>query len=148
MTNFQLFATWFKNIWKSLLVIFYFLTVITVGSIVVWQKYLASGTTVSVPTTSSVTAPGPIIGPTDIHRLQEQINRLQSDLVRQTVIIEQLEAANAGQVEANKKLDRRLQGHLEFNKRLCEYVLVITVDKKIVPRQCLPEYKWQREEGL
>ena len=47
----------------------------------------------------------------------------------------------------NQRLERRIQSHTEAFKRLCEYVMVITIDKKLVPRQCLPEYRWSREEG-
>jgi len=146
MTNYQLFAAWVKNTWRPTLVIFYFLSVFAVSSMVIWQRYSSS-----IPPMPA-TAPVPIVSAVqesqNLMPLQEQISKLQSDSVRQHVLIERLEAASAGLVEANKKLDRRLQGQLEYNKRLCEYIMVITVDKKIVPRQCLPEYKWQREEGL
>jgi len=30
-------------------------------------------------------------------------------------------------------------------KRICEYIWVITIDKKIAPRQCYPEYNWSKE---
>lgn len=48
-------------------------------------------------------------------------------------------------VIANQQLEKKLQTQLEFNKRLCEYIVVITVDKKILPRQCLSGYNWFKE---
>jgi hypothetical protein len=56
--------------------------------------------------------------------------------------LKQLDAKRSDQI---KQLEQRLQTHLEFNKRLCEYIFVITVDRKIVPRQCLSDYKWNKE---
>jgi len=51
-------------------------------------------------------------------------------------------------ITANKQLEKRIQAHTELLKRMCEYIVVITVDKKITPRQCLADYSWKREEGL
>lgn len=41
-----------------------------------------------------------------------------------------------------KQLEKRHQSQIEFNKRLCEYIVVITVEKKILPRQCQPNFEW------
>jgi len=46
------------------------------------------------------------------------------------------------QTKAIEAIEKRYESQLEFNKRLCEYVNVITVEKKIVPRQCQPNYQW------
>lgn len=47
-----------------------------------------------------------------------------------------------------KSLEKRLQASTDVLKRMCEYIVVITVDKKIIPRQCLTDYNWKKEEGL
>lgn len=98
---------------------------------------------------SEPAAPAPVVvQPTvDLQPLENRISRLESDLTRHKADNEKLEAENAALSESKRRLERRLQAQLEFNKRICEYIMVITVDKKIVPRQCLPEYRWQREEG-
>ena len=35
-----------------------------------------------------------------------------------------------------KRLDKNQQNQIDVLKRMCEYIWVITIDKKIVPRQC------------
>lgn len=84
----------------------------------------------------------------DLEPLTQRIEQLERDLERQTKANQALAAHHDQQERVNQRLERRLQAHTEAFKRICEYVMVITVDKKIVPRQCLPEYRWSREEGF
>lgn len=74
-------------------------------------------------------------------------NQLEIQIEKQNVLINKLEADNVTLQNNIKLLEKRIQAHTDFMKRLCEYVVVITVDKKIIPRQCLPEYKWGKEEN-
>jgi uncharacterized protein YaaN involved in tellurite resistance len=83
----------------------------------------------------------------DLEPLQRRIESLENDLQREVQARKLLEAHQDSLEKTNQRLDRRLQSHTEAFKRLCEYVMVITIDKKLVPRQCLPEYRWSREEG-
>jgi len=83
----------------------------------------------------------------DLAPLQQQIVNLELKIEQQSLEIKQLSAANESLSSNVKILERRSQAQLEYSKRICEYILVITVDKKIIPRQCLPEYKWHKEEG-
>ena len=83
----------------------------------------------------------------DLEPLNKRIAELEQDLTAQTMALKAVKSESDALIASNQRLERRLQSHTEAFKRLCEYVLVITVDKKIVPRQCLPEYKWAREEG-
>jgi len=83
----------------------------------------------------------------DLTPLQQQIVNLELKIEQQSLEIKQLSAANESLSSNVKILERRSQAQLEYSKRICEYILVITVDKKIIPRQCLPEYKWHKEEG-
>lgn len=74
-------------------------------------------------------------------------NALEIQLEKQSVLIQKLETENDNLESNLKSLEKRLQAHTDIIKRMCEYIIVITVDKKIIPRQCLPEYKWTKEEG-
>ena len=83
----------------------------------------------------------------DLDPLTRRIEQLELDLERQTKANQALTAQLDQHERANQRTERRLQAHTEAFKRICEYVMVITIDKKLVPRQCLPEYRWSREEG-
>ena len=83
----------------------------------------------------------------DLEPLRQQISSLEKQLEQHAKDQKRLESANESLTATVKQLERRAQAQLEYSKRICEYILVITVDKKILPRQCLPEYKWHREEG-
>lgn len=73
-------------------------------------------------------------------------HQFESQLEKQRESIRSLEKENLILENNLRTLEKRTQAHTELLKRMCEYIIVITVDKKIVPRQCLPEYKWGREE--
>lgn len=75
------------------------------------------------------------------------INILETQIEKQRVIIEKLEVQNNNLENNIKLLEKRLQANTDVLKRFCEYIVIITVDKKIIPRQCLLEYKWVKEEG-
>lgn len=78
---------------------------------------------------------------------ETQFNALIEQLEKQNSKIEKLQAQN-NNLENNLKLvEKRLQANTDVLKRFCEYIVVITVDKKIIPRQCLSDYKWLKEEG-
>jgi len=74
-------------------------------------------------------------------------NTVEILVEKQSVLISTLEKNNQILDNNIKSLEKRLQAHTDLMKRMCEYIIVITVDKKIIPRQCLPEYKWTKEEG-
>ena len=141
MTNFDLFATWLRNTWRTGLIIIYFLSVLIVSTILVYERYRA----IPEPPPPQ---PAPVIIPeprVDLTPIEDRIKQLETNLAKTN---ERLDRADTAQIQEQiRRLERRLQAQLEYNKRLCEYIMVITVDKKIVPRQCLPEYRWQREEG-
>lgn len=73
-------------------------------------------------------------------------HQFESQLEKQRELIRSLEKENLILENNLRTLEKRTQAHTELLKRMCEYIIVITVDKKIIPRQCLPEYKWGREE--
>jgi septal ring factor EnvC (AmiA/AmiB activator) len=131
----------FKTNWRFYLTIVYF-TVLVLLVIGIVRKQNPAPVPVAA-------MPQPVIAETkiDIDPLTKRIEQLEQALERQTKINQTLTAQHDQQERVNQRLERRLQAHTEAFKRLCEYVLVITVDKKIVPRQCLPEYRWSREEG-
>jgi len=126
--------------WRFWLGTVYF-TVLILVSVAVVRKQAPKPEPLPAPV---VTAPAPTI---NLEPLQQRIENLERELERQVLTKKQLDIANDNLEKANQRLERRVQAHTEAFKRLCEYVMVITVDKKIVPRQCLPEYKWSREEG-
>lgn len=81
---------------------------------------------------------------TDLEKVVESQNRL---IDQQAISIKWLENNAEPLFASNRVFEKRLQAHTEFMKRTCEYINVITIDKKITPRQCLPEYTWRREDG-
>jgi len=141
MTNFDLFATWLKNTWRTGLIIVYFLVVLIVSTILIYDRYRAV-LEVPVATPAVTVVPEPRI---DLTPVEDKLKQLETAVVKTN---ERVDKSDTAQIQEQiRRLERRLQAQLEYNKRLCEYIMVITVDKKIVPRQCLPEYRWQREEG-
>jgi ribosomal protein S15P/S13E len=131
----------FKNHWRFYATIIYFtVLILLVVGIVKKQN--------SLPAEAVAPPPQVIAEPkVDLEPLTKRIEQLEQALERQTKDAQVQAAKHDQQERVNQRLERRLQAHTEAFKRLCEYVMVITVDKKIVPRQCLPEYKWSREEG-
>ena len=141
MTNFELFITLIKNTWRAGLMTVYFLAVLIISTILVYERYRA----IPEPPPPQ---PAPVIIPeprVDLSPIEDRIKQLETNLAKTNERVDRADTAQSQ--EQIRRLERRLQAQLEYNKRLCEYIMVITVDKKIVPRQCLPEYKWQREEG-
>lgn len=124
--------------WKFWFTIIYF-TVVIVLLFAVFNKHVRR----PVP---EVIQPAPTVT-VDLEPLNKRITALEQDLTAQAMALKAAKSEADALIASNQRLERRLQSHTEAFKRLCEYVLVITVDKKIIPRQCLPEYKWAREEG-
>lgn len=89
----------------------------------------------------------PVVEPPQQITTVNPTNALEIQLEKQSVLIQKLETENNNLENNLKLLEKRLQAHTDIMKRMCEYIIVITVDKKIIPRQCLPEYKWSREEN-
>jgi hypothetical protein len=131
----------FKTNWRFYLAIVYF-TVLILLAVGIVRKQNPVPVPVAAPPQPVVEEPK-----VDIEPLTKRIEQLEQALERQTKANQSLAAQHDQQERVNQRLERRLQAHTEAFKRLCEYVMVITVDKKIVPRQCLPEYRWSREEG-
>lgn len=75
------------------------------------------------------------------------LSTLEAQIEKQNVLIQKLETQNSNLENNLKLLEKRLQANTDVLKRFCEYIVVITVDKKIIPRQCLVDYKWIKEEG-
>jgi len=78
-------------------------------------------------------------------KTDKRIEVLQQDIKNLTIIVKQLEVKNEELAKSNTVLEKRQQTQTEFAKRVCEYIVVITVDKKILPRQCLADYNWTKE---
>lgn len=127
--------------WRFWLGIVYFSLLILVAVAVV-RRQMPAPQPVPVVTVAQP-APAPQPDPA-LTAAVARIDALEQQLQRQASAAKaQEDAAAANQ----QRLERRLQAHTEAFKRMCEYILVITIDKKLVPRQCLPEYRWSREEG-
>jgi len=142
MTNFDLFATWIKNTWRTGLIIVYFLVVLIVSTILIYDRYRAVPEVPVTATPAVAVVPEPRV---DLTPVEDKLKQLETAVAKTN---ERVDKSDTAQIQEQiRRLERRLQAQLEYNKRLCEYIMVITVDKKIVPRQCLPEYRWQREEG-
>ena len=127
--------------WRFYLGLVYF-TLLILVALAVFRKQTPAPAPVA-----QVTAPVPAAPIVDLEPLKQRIDQLERDLAQQAQTKRNLDAVIEQHERANQRLERRLQAHTEAFKRICEYVMVITIDKKLVPRQCLPEYKWSREEG-
>jgi hypothetical protein len=78
--------------------------------------------------------------------LLERIQSLEQQIQDHQKIIAWYDTYNQTSQTNFKRLDKNQQTQIDTLKRMCEYIWVITIDKKIVPRQCYPEYNWRREE--
>lgn len=116
-----------------------YLIFVSILAFMVFQKHMLEKPSKELLTVDSVIS------------IQQQIDSLEKRVEQQSAIIKILENKIEQQSETianiNRPLEKRIQAQTEVIKRICEYVLVITVDKKIIPRQCLPEYRWNREDG-
>ena len=79
-------------------------------------------------------------------QLEKRIEALEKQVQDQQKIISWYDTYNQSSQTNFKRLDKNQQNQIDVLKRMCEYIWVITIDKKIVPRQCYPEYNWRREE--
>jgi len=127
--------------WRFYLGLVYF-TLLILVALAVFRKQTPAPAPVA-----QVTTPMPAAPTVDLEPLKQRIDQLERDLAQQAQTKRNLDAAIEQHERTNQRLERRLQAHTEAFKRICEYIMVITIDKKLVPRQCLPEYKWSREEG-
>jgi len=80
------------------------------------------------------------------NELVKRIEALEKQVQDQQKVIAWYDTYNQTSQTNFKRLDKNQQIQVETLKRMCEYIWVITIDKKIVPRQCYPEYNWRREE--
>lgn len=131
--------------WRFWLGIVYFSLLILVAVAVIRRQMPAPTAPPPAAPPAVVVQPAPAPQPDpELIAAVARIDALEQQLQRQASAAKaQEDAAAANQ----QRLERRLQSHTEAFKRMCEYILVITIDKKLVPRQCLPEYRWSREEG-
>ena len=129
----------FRANWRFWLSILYF-TALFVVLTVVYNRHNAK----PVPTPTPVAAPAPTV---DLDPLNKRLAALEQELANHVLVTKTLKSEYDSLLVSNQKLERRTQSHLEAIKRMCEYIVVITVDKKIIPRQCLPEYRWSTTEG-
>lgn len=78
--------------------------------------------------------------------LIKRIEALEQTVQDQQKVISSYDTYNQISQTNFKRLDKNQQIQVETLKRMCEYIWVITIDKKIVPRQCYSDYNWRREE--
>lgn len=78
--------------------------------------------------------------------LVKRVEALEKQVQDQQKVIAWYDTYNQTSQTNFKRLDKNQQNQIDVLKRMCEYIWVITIDKKIVPRQCYPEYNWRREE--
>jgi hypothetical protein len=117
-------------------------------TIVVVQKYITDKPVEMAPTIPQPQVTVDIETVKRVEQLEKQLENQNVLLEQQTKTLKSYETTLDSLATTNKQLERRLQSHTEVMKRICEYVVIITVDKKIIPRQCLNDYSWRREEGL
>jgi len=131
------FLLWAKSNYKYWFTVVYLCIAFVAVAVLVYNSY-------NTKTPQVITQQPQVV---DLEPLKQQISSLEKQLEQHAKDQKRLESTNESLTSTVKQLERRAQAQLEYSKRICEYILVITVDKKILPRQCLPEYKWHREEG-
>lgn len=129
-----------KTTWRYWLAIVYF-TILIIVIATVYNKHKVK----PVPEPVVAVQPAPVV--VDLDPINRRLTALEQDLASQAAAYKTLKYEHDALYATNQRLERRAQAHLEAIKRMCEYIVVITVDKKIVPRQCLPEYRWSTTEG-
>lgn len=129
-----------QKTWRYWLAIVYF-TILIIIIAAVYDKHKVK------PDPEPVVAvqPAPVV--VDLDPINRRLTALEQDLASQAAAYKTLKYEHDALYATNQRLERRAQSHLEAIKRMCEYIVVITVDKKIIPRQCLPEYRWSTTEG-
>lgn len=130
------FITWIKSKYKYWVLLGY-LIIITLFITLILQRHMQEK--------QQLPPPAPTV---NIEEPLKRIEQLERQLELQKNTTKQQETANEALANSIKQLEKRVQAHTEVVKRMCEYIVIITVDKKILPRQCLPDYSWRREEGL
>ena len=130
------FITWIKSKYKYWVLLGY-LIIIALFITIILQRHLQEK--------QSIPPPAPTV---NLEEPLKRIEQLERQLELQKNTTKQQETANEALASSIKQLEKRVQAHTEVVKRMCEYIVIITVDKKILPRQCLPDYSWRREEGL
>lgn len=142
------FLQWYQRTKRIWFTIIYFIFATLIVALLV-DKYHRAQDLLDRPVVETVN------NDIDIETINTKITGLQQDLERQKLLLEKqasliknLETMNESLTNTNKQYEKRLLAHTEFLKRACEYFTVITVEKKILPRQCLPDYQWRREEGM
>ena len=96
---------------------------------------------------SSITQESPVIEIPVVNSSINQLNDIEKQLEKQNFLIKKLENDNENLNRNMKHLEKRLQANTEVIKRMCEFIVIITIEKKLIPRHCLPEYNWRREEN-
>ena len=130
------FITWIKSKYKYWVLLGY-LIIITLFITLILQRHMQEK--------QQLPPPAPTV---NLEEPLKRIEQLERQLELQKNTTKQQETANEALASSIKQLEKRVQAHTEVVKRMCEYIVIITVDKKILPRQCLPDYSWRREEGL
>lgn len=130
------FITWIKSKYKYWVLLGY-LIIIALFITIILQRHMQEKQQLP-PSAPTVNLEEPL----------KRIEQLERQLELQKNTTKQQETANEALANSIKQLEKRVQAHTEVVKRMCEYIVIITVDKKILPRQCLPDYSWRREEGL
>ena len=130
------FITWIKSKYKYWVLLGY-LIIITLFITLILQRHMQEK--------QQLPPPAPTV---NLEEPLKRIEQLERQLELQKNTTKQQETANEALASSIKQLEKRVQAHTEVVKRMCEYIVIITVDKKILPRQCLPDYNWRREEGL
>ena len=130
------FITWIKSKYKYWVLLGY-LIIIALFITIILQRHMQEK--------QQLPPPAPTV---NLEEPLKRIEQLERQLELQKNTTKQQETANEALASSIKQLEKRVQAHTEVVKRMCEYIVIITVDKKILPRQCLPDYSWRREEGL
>lgn len=129
--------SWIKSNWINIFAVIY---------IIIALAYLV---TLNYKKTETP-APAPVVVPAsrdaDIDQALKRIDALEKQLENQSALMRTQETNLEQLLKTDRQADKRLQFHTETLKRMCEYIWVITIEKKLVPRQCYPDYNWRRED--
>jgi hypothetical protein len=122
---------WIKKYWVGILRIIYVIVSLIIISLLIYDRQPKPEPKVEV-------AAPPAVAPKDFEELKAEQQRQEQEIKRLAKQIEE-------QAAMDKKIERKQDNNVQVMKRICEYIWVITIDKKIAPRQCYPEYNWNKE---
>lgn len=129
--------SWFKSNWINIFAVIYILIALAYLLKIDYRR-----------TEPAAPVVVPVSRDADIDQALKRLDALEKHIENQAAILKTQESNHEQLIKVDRQLDKRLQFQTETLKRMCEYIWVITIEKKLVPRQCYPDFNWRREDAI